>query len=117
MGAEFYSVLYYCPDHLLEAGRLSVFFESMISHHNLRTVVAATMHNIQPRAADRIRDFTAINNWYRYLNRRFNLSLGPAIFNLFTTEELAKLVALQPPFLDDKENHCIGKSKFRPQSC
>ena len=117
LGTEFYSALYYCPDHLLEAARLSVFFESLISSHSLRTVVAATMHNIQPRAADRIRDFTAINNWYRYLDDRFNLSLGPAIFNLFTSEELAKLTALQPPFLDDKENHCVEKSKLRPHKC
>ena len=117
LGTEFYSALYYCPDHLLEAARLSVFFESLISSHSLRTVVAATMHNIQPRAADRIRDFTAINNWYRFLDGRFNLSLGPAIFNIFTSEELAKLGALQPPFLDDKENRCIEKSKLRPQIC
>ena len=113
LGTEFYSALYYCPDHLLEAARLSVFFESLISSHSLRTVVAATMHNIQPRAADRIRDFTAINNWYRYLDGKFNVSLGPAILNLFTSEELAKLAALDSPFIDDKENHCIGKSKFR----
>ena len=114
LGTEFYSALYYCPDHLLEAARLSVFFESLISSQSLRTVVAATMHNIQPRAADRIRDFAAINNWYRFLDGRFNLSLGPAIFNLFTSEELAKLTALQPPFLDGEENRCIEKSKLRP---
>ena len=53
---------------------------------------------------------------YRYLDGRFNLSLGPAIFNFFTTDEVEKLVALQPPFLDDKENHCVEKSKFRPHT-
>ena len=31
LGTEFYSALYYCPDHLLEAARLSVFFQSLIS--------------------------------------------------------------------------------------
>ena len=56
LGTKFYSALTYCPDHLLETATLSVFFESLLDSESLRSVVAATMHNIQPRAGNRIKD-------------------------------------------------------------
>ena len=57
LGTELYSVLS-CPTELVEAAKLSKLFESLITNENLNTVVAATMHNIQPRAGDNIKDFT-----------------------------------------------------------
>ena len=57
------------------------------------------MHNIQPRAGDNIKDFTAINMWYQRLDERYNFSLGPNILPLMTTDSLTKLEALDPPFL------------------
>ena len=63
-GMELYSELYYCHENLIESAKLSKLFESLINHENLNTVVAATMQNIQPRAGDNIKDFTAINMWY-----------------------------------------------------
>ena len=58
LGTELYSV-FSCPESLIEAAKLSKFFESLITDENLNTVVAATMHNIQPRAGDNIKDSTA----------------------------------------------------------
>ena len=58
---ELYSTLQHCPDHLKEAAQLSVFFESLVTEHNLNTVVASTMHNVQPRVGDNIRDLTSIS--------------------------------------------------------
>ena len=60
LGTELYSVLS-CPAELVEAAKLSKFFEFLITKENLNTVVAATMHNIQPRADDNIKDFIAIS--------------------------------------------------------
>ena len=60
------------------------------------------MENIQPRAGDNIKDFTAINMWYERLDKRYNFSLAPAILPLLTSENLKQLETLFPPFL--KEN-------------
>ena len=57
------------------------------------------MHNIQPRAGDNIKDFTAINMWYQRLDERYNFSLGPNILPLMTTGNLNKIITLNPPFL------------------
>ena len=97
LGTELYSVLS-CPAELVEAAKLSKLFESLITNENLNTVVAATMHNIQPRAGDNIKDFTAINIWYQRLDQRYNFSLGPAILPLMTTDTLKQMERLAPPF-------------------
>ena len=60
-GMELYSINHYCPEKLTEAAKLYSFFENLLSKENLPTVVAATMHNIQPRAGDNVKDFEAIN--------------------------------------------------------
>ena len=61
--------------------------------------MAVTMHNIQPRAGDNIKDFTAINMWYQRLDERYNFSLGPNILPLMTTGNLTKIITLDPPFM------------------
>ena len=98
-GIQHYAAIHYCPEYLIEAAKLSKLFESLITNENLNTVVAATMHNIQPRAGDNIKDFTAINMWYQRLDERYNFSLGPNILPLMTTDDLTQLEALDPPFL------------------
>ena len=104
LGTELYSVLHYCPENLVETAKLSKLFESIITKKNLNTVVAATMHNTQPRAGDKIKDFTAINMWYQRLDERYNFSLGPNILPLMTTNSLTELAALDPPFLHNYQN-------------
>ena len=111
LGTKFYSALFYCPDYLLEGGRLSKFFESLITNHNLKTTVAATMHSIQPRAGKRLEENTFVNLWFKYLDERYNFSLGPAVFSLFTTDELEQLISLETPFLEHMEDHCEDKSE------
>ena len=98
LATELYSVLS-CPAELVEPAKLSKLFESLITKENLNTVVAATMHNIQPRAGDNIKDFTAINMWYQRLDERYNFSLGPNILPMMTTDSLTQLEAMDPPFL------------------
>ena len=117
LGTELFAALHYCPENLIEAAKLSKLFESLITNENLNTVVAATMHNIQPRAGDNIKDFTAINMWYQRLDERYNFSLGFALPSLMTSEEIARLEALQPPFLkirtnDTKYNISTTKGNF-----
>ena len=100
-GLELYSVIHNCPSHLEEAAKLSIFFESLLTNDNLNSVVAATMENIQPRAGDNIKDFTAINMWYERLDERYNFSLGSNILPLMTTDNLEQLAALDPPFMKE----------------
>ena len=91
---------------------MSKFFESLITSHNLRTTVAATMHSIQPRASKRIEENTFVNLWYKYLDERYNFSLGPAVFSLFTTDKLEQLISLETPFLHHVEDYnYVEKSK------
>merc|ERR1712012_402290 len=99
---QLYSAIYYCPEKLIEAAKLSKLFQSLITNHSLNTVVAATMHNIQPNAGDNIKDFTAINMWYQRLEKRYNFSVVSAILPLMTSDELAQLESLSPPFMKNK---------------
>ena len=112
-GTELYSALHNCPKDLVEAAKLSALFESLLTNHSLNTVVAATMHNIQPRAGDNIKDFTAINMWYERLDERYNFSLGSNILPLLTTDNLKQLKTLTPPFLkavvNDAQNDNISR--------
>ena len=110
-GMELFSALHYCPENLIEAAKLSKLFESLITNENLNTVVAATMHNIQPRAGDNIKDFTAINMWYQRLDERYSFSLGPNILLLLTESNLFQLINLDPPFL--QYNKSIHDQKLR----
>ena len=70
------------------------------------------MHNIQPRAGDNIKDFTAINMWYQRLDERYNFSLGEAILPLMTTDSLIKLATLDPPFLQNREDIIYQQSNM-----
>ena len=98
-GTELYSALFYCPKQLVESAKLSVLFESLLTNQSLNTVVAATLHNIQPRAGDNIKDFTSINMWYQSLDVRYNFSLGSYILPLLKTDNLTTLESLHPPYL------------------
>ena len=100
-GTELFSAIHYCPETLIEAAKLSKLFESLITNENLNTVVAATMHNIQPRSGDNIKDFTAINMWYQRLDERYNFSLGSAILPLMTSDNLEQLETVDPPFMKE----------------
>ena len=106
-GIQIYSILFYCPPaNLIEAAKLSKLFDSLITNENLNTVVAATMHNIQPRAGDNIKDFTAINMWYQRLDERYNFSLGKAILPLMTPSNLKQMETLVALFkLDGTSGH------------
>ena len=102
---ELYSALQYCPGNLVESAKLSVLFESLLTNHSLNTVVAATMENIQPRAGDNIKDFTAINMWYERLDERYSFSLGSTILPLLTSDNFTTLANLDPPFLRRQKNN------------
>ena len=98
-GIKLYWTLHNCPRILTESTKLSKLFESLITNENLNTVVAATMHNIQPRAGDNIKDFTAINMWYQRLDERYNFSLGEVILPLMNSDSVKHLEKLGPPYL------------------
>ena len=83
---------------MIEAAKLSKLFESLLNNHNLNTVVAATMHNIQPRAGDNIKDFAAINMWFQRLDERYNFSLGKAILPLMTPSNMNQMEMLASLF-------------------
>ena len=99
LGVELYSHLHYCERKVVEAAKLSVFFEKLLANHSLRTVVATTMNNVQPRVGDRLNDITAMNMWFEHLDKKLNLSLAPLLVGLLSATELRSLLELDPPFL------------------
>ena len=99
LGFQLYMTLLYCPDNQDEKGRLATFFENLITHEYLTSVVASTMHNLKPRAGGNINDFSPVDMWYNDLDARYNFSLGPAVIALSTTEQLEHLAKLDPPYL------------------
>ena len=115
LGVELYSYLHYCERKVVEAAKLSLFFEELLTNHGLRTVVATTMNNIQPRVGEKLEDLTAMNMWFDHLDKKLNLSLGPLLVGLSSTSELRSLLELDPPFLRNSaeqirkcidEGHC-----------
>ena len=101
LGLEFYSYLHYCQSHVVEAAQLSVFFDWLLSNQSLKTVVASTMNNIQPRVGDNLQDLTAMDMWFEELDKKLNVSvsLGPLLFGLSSTTQLMRLEELDPPYL------------------
>ena len=101
---DLYILLLSCTSQQIESAKLSAFFENLLmTNHSLETILAATMHNIKPRAGNNIKNFSAINEWYRRLDERYNFSLPPALLPLMTSENLKQLKNLEPPFLKDSE--------------
>ena len=41
--------------------------------------------------------------WYERLDEKYNLSLGPAILGMTTTDNLMQLAELNPPYLKEYE--------------
>ena len=120
LGAQLLSAIKYYPHNMVDAAKMSVFFEFLLTNYSLKTVVAATINSIQPREGDTIKDFTAINMWFEELDKRYNFSIGPIVVVLSTTEQLKQLKTLDPPYLKNanrnislfaQARNLIGKSK------
>ena len=84
LGTKLLAVILHCPDHLVEAAKLSFFFKTLLTNHSLETVVAATMNSIQPRAGDTILDFSTVNMWYDRLDQMYNFSIFLILTALYT---------------------------------
>ena len=111
LGTKLLVVILHCPDHLVEAAKLSFFFKTLLTNHSLETVVAATMNSIQPRAGDTIQDFTAVNMWYDRLNQMYNFSIFPIIAALSTNSHLGQLRNLEPPYMTVTNGSAISSSQ------
>ena len=98
-GFKLYSSVHYCPSTPAEAAKLYFFFEKLVTNHSLNTVVSATMQNIQPKDRGILKDFSAMNEWYAQLERRYNFySLGQIVTALSSEEQLNRLGELNTPY-------------------
>ena len=116
-GIELYTVLHSCPIHLVESAQMFVFFEHLITHHSLKTLVAATMNNIKPRADEKIQDFSSIDLWYQKLDEVYNFALGPVLAAFSTTKQLRTMRTLKPPFLMSVDNKDEDGQNCKGDSC
>ena len=99
LGFQFYAAINFCPNELIEARNLSIFFQSMIANETLTNIAAATFNNIQPRASNSIQDSAAMNMWYKEVNSRYNFSLDQILVGFSTTDQLNQLAKLDTPLL------------------
>ena len=112
LGFKMYAAITYCPGNQDEAGRLSLFFESLLTNnHSLSTIVAATVNSLQPVAGDNIKDFSTLNMWYKELDARYNFSLGPTVIALSNKKQLEELANLDPPYMEDYKDCLDSQGK------
>ena len=117
-GFKLFSVVHYCPPIPAEAARLSFFFGNLLTNHSLNTLVSATLQNIQPKAGDNLRDFSAMNKWYKQLERRYNFNSFQKIVTALSSEEQLKKSKLNPPYFNAIESVRLeGRSDFEPNLC
>ena len=109
---EAFSLLYFCPPHhLVEAVKLGVFYENLLEHENLRTVVMATMNNIMPD--NQFENMNLLHEFFNELDKEYNFMLGPALITLSSASQLKQLAQLDLPYLADYKdliNKCINDS-------
>ena len=84
------------------------FFEHLIKHHSLETLIASTMNSIAPRADKNIKDISSVNLWYTRLDEIFDFELGAALEAFSTTNQQNLMKALKPPFLLDGKQEKKG---------
>ena len=96
-GTELYSVLKDYSNTSIESAKMFIFFESLIMHHSLETLIASTVNTITPRA-NNVQDYSSINMWYNKLDDVFKFDLGPAIAIFSTTKQQDQMAVLGPPF-------------------
>ena len=97
---EAFSLLYFCPPHhLVEAVKLGVFYENLLEHENLRTVVMATMNNIMPD--NQFENMNLLHEFFNELDKEYNFKIGPALIALSSASQLKQLAQLDLPYLAD----------------
>ena len=115
-GFEIFSVLQNCPSDLVQSAQKFIFFEHLITHYSLETVIASSMNNIVPRVENPIDEFSSINVWYNKLESIYQLELGPVLASFATTKQLETMRTLKPPFFDDN-NQLGGDHDCKGSSC
>ena len=93
-----------CPEHLIESAKMFFFFENLIKHYSLQTLIASTMNNIAPRADKKIKDFSSVNMWYRRLDEIFDFELGSALEAFSTSTQQMWMKISNPPFMMEEMN-------------
>ena len=119
IATELFTALRDCPEHLNESAKMFFFFEHLIKHHSLETLIASTMNNIKPRADKTINDFSSVNMWYRRLDEIFDFELDSALEAFSTSNQQISMRFLNPPFLMDEKkekknvSHLSGGNIFK----
>ena len=106
LSAELFFTLHYCFGNLEEQAKLSFFYEDLLRTQNPRTVVHATLNNMDP-SFSAIGDFTGLLEIFHELDKMYDFSpnLTPALMALSTLEQLKVLEKV--PFLNESSKEMI----------
>ena len=71
-----------------------------MTNHSLNTVISSTMQAIQPKSEGILQDFSAINEWYSELDKRYHFSSHGYIVTALSSEaHLERLSKLDTPIV------------------
>ena len=109
LGTQIFSVLHYCPKYVVEANKLSIFYDYMSEEKSLRTIIQTTMNLINPEFGPE--NVRLVKTFYREMDNMFNFSLESALIALGNTEDIRNVMD-ESLFSFEKHEHdlreCLG---------
>ena len=98
-GTELFTVLTLCHDHIVEAAKLAVFMTNLLDNHNLRTIIQTTVNTIEQGSVTSQQNVESVKEFYKELDRKYNLSLGIILIALSTQSQLRAMLHQDSPYL------------------
>ena len=101
-GIKIFSVLHYCPNYVVEANKIAIFYEHILEKKSLRTIIQTTMNLMNPEYETE--NMKTVKAFFGEMDKIFNFSLESALIALTNTEDLKNLMNESLPYLE-KHRH------------
>ena len=112
-GVKIFSVLHYCPNYVVEASKIAIFYEHILEEKSLRTIIQTTMNLMSPEyETDNLK---TVKSFFSEMDKMFKFSLESPLIALTNTEDIGNLMEESLPYL---ENHKINlKECLENENC
>ena len=115
LGTKLFSVLHYCPNYVVEASKIAIFYENVLEKKSLRTIFQTTMNLMNPDYETE--NIKTVKAFYEEMDKLFNFTLESALLALTNTEDVRSLLNASLPYLEKhrtiltdclEEDNCAG---------
>ena len=115
LGTKLFSVLHYCPNYVVEASKIAIFYENILEKKSLRTIFQTTMNLMNPDYETE--NIKTVKAFYKEMDKLFNFTLESALIALTNTEDVRSLLNASLPYLEKhrtiltnclEEDNCAG---------